>query len=59
MQHAAESERAMPVRRDRVAAGRERGRRNRPGHAFSFAFTSAPAASFSRIRSKVSARTPI
>ena len=52
MRHAGEGEGAAPMRRDRVAAGRERGRRTRRGHAFSFAFASAPAASFSRILSK-------
>ena len=62
MRHAGEGEGALPVSGDRMAAGRERGPRLGLAHAFSFAFTSftsAPAISFSRILSKVSARTPM
>jgi hypothetical protein len=62
MRHAGESKRASPVSGDRMVAGRECGPRRGLVHAFSFAFTSftsAPAFSFSRILSKVSARTPM
>ena len=62
MRHAGEGEGAMPMGRDPMAAGRITSPRRRLAHAFSFAFTSltsAPAISFSRILSKVSARTPM